>query len=183
VRIIHGVIDLGIQNSVKEVPRFFRRIQYRIGSFVFTPDDMEHGILRENHRFPNFLLRPFGRNDPRAEFVVRQVDPRIHFALVCASSSCPPVEVYTAENLDRDLTVSGKTFLNAGGCKIDRESNTVYLSRVFKWYAEDFGETDIDRLHFIAPYLYREEDRRFLKRHAEGIHVKYLPYDWRLNRT
>ena len=56
-------------------------------------------------------------------------------------------------------------------------------TRIFKWYAEDFGETDKERLHFIRPYLYSEKDRRFLKRHAERIRVKYRPYDWRLNRT
>jgi hypothetical protein len=57
------------------------------------------------------------------------------------------------------------------------------ISGVFNWDAEDFGEKDIDRLNFIAPYLYREEDRRGLKRHSESIGVKYPPYDWRPNRT
>lgn len=57
------------------------------------------------------------------------------------------------------------------------------ISGVFNWNAEDFGEKDIDRLNFIVSYLYREEDRRVFKRHAESIRVEYLPSDWRPNRT
>ena len=54
--VINGVIELGIRNSVKEVPRFFRRIRYRIGEHHYSADDIEHGILRANHRLPNSLL-------------------------------------------------------------------------------------------------------------------------------
>jgi hypothetical protein len=115
--------------------------------------------------------------------VIETVDPRIHFALVCASSSCPPIDIYTAENLDEDLRISGKTFLNAGGIQVDRERRTVRLSRVFKWYGEDFGKTEAERLRYIAPYLYDEENRRFLNEKADSAKVEYQPYDWRLNRT
>lgn len=179
---IHGVIALSIRNSVKEVTHFFRRIQYQVGDYRFSADDIEHGILRANHRFPHSPLRPFGENDPRGKHIIGETDPRIHFALVCASASCPPIEIYTAERLDKDLEISGKTFLNAGGVRIDRRSRTVYLSRVFKWYAGDFGENAPERLMFIAPYLYEQEDRRFIEKNAEDLKVKYLSYDWHLNR-
>jgi GH15 family glucan-1,4-alpha-glucosidase len=183
VLVIHGVIASGIRDSVKEMPRFFRRIRYRIDGLHFSPDDIEHGILRSNHRLPHSVFKPFGSGDPRRRFVIEAVDPRIHFALVCASSSCPPIDIYTAENLDEDLTVSGKTFLNAGGIQVDREQQQVRLSRVFKWYGEDFGSTDAERLRFIAPYLYDEENRRFLMEKADSVTIEYQPYDWRLNRT
>lgn len=179
---IHGVIALGIRNSVKEVTHFFRRIQYQVGCYRFSADDIEHGILRANHRFPYSPLRPFGENDPRGKYSIGKPDPRIHFALVCASASCPPIEIYSAERLDEDLKISGKTFLNAGGVRIDRQNRTLYLSRVFKWYAQDFGQSAPERLMFIAPYLYEHEDRRFIEKNAAVLKIKYLPYDWRLNR-
>ncbi|MBP1699807.1 MAG: glycoside hydrolase 15-related protein, partial [Deltaproteobacteria bacterium] len=50
--VIHGVIELGIENSVKEVSGFFDRVRYEIGGFHFSLNEMEHGILRGNRRHP-----------------------------------------------------------------------------------------------------------------------------------
>ncbi|MDT8444630.1 MAG: glycoside hydrolase family 15 protein [Desulfuromonadales bacterium] len=182
VLVIHGVIELGIRDSVKEVTRFFRRIGYRIGGMEFTADDIEHGILRGNHRFPGSLIHPFGDNDPRSKQVIEPLDPRIHFALVCASLTCPPIEVYSAKTLDEDLEISGRTFLNAA-VRIDREEKVVRLPKIFQWYGEDFGETETDYIRFVAPYMFREEDRDCLESEADKLTVEYLDYDWRLNRS
>jgi len=59
----------------------------------------------------------------------------------------------------------------------------ISLSRIFKWYADDFGKSQNDILRFIAPYMYDENKRKFLLENAETIHVEYLDYDWRLNRN
>ena len=182
VIVIHGVIALGIRDSVKEVRNFFKRIQYQIGDMFFTPDDIEHGILRGNRRPPNALFRLFHEKDRRLTFTIQSIDPRIHFALVCASSSCPPIEVYTSEKLEKELTIAGETFLNAGGAIIDRGKKRVSLSRIFKWYGADFGRTLLERLRFIVPYVYNRDDRKFLEEHAEHVKVDYQDYDWRLNR-
>lgn len=182
VLVIHGVIELGVRNSVKEVTRFFRRIGYRIDGLEFTADDIEHGILRGNHRFPGSLIHPFGDEDPRRKQVIEPLDPRIHFALVCASLTCPPIEVYSAETLDEDLEISGRTFLNAA-VRIDREEKVVRLPKVFQWYGDDFGNAEADYIRFAAPYMFREEDREHLEKEAENLAVEYLDYDWRLNRS
>lgn len=182
VIVIHGVVELGIRDSVKEVRNFFRRIQYQIGDMFFSPDDIEHGILRGNRRPPSSILRLFRGEDRRLRFIIEPIDPRIHFALVCASASCPPIDFYTAENLDEGLNIAGKTFLNTGGAKLDRKRDRVSLSRIFNWYSGDFGKTQSDRLRFIASFLYEEDDRRFLLENAENIKVDYQDYDWRLNR-
>lgn len=110
------------------------------------------------------------------------MDPRVHFALVCALSSCPPIDVYTPEGLDEELDISGRTFLNAGGAVVDRKSGTVRLSRIFKWYSSDFAPTQAECLRFVARYLYRDSDRRFIEENAEDLAVEYQAYDWRLNR-
>jgi hypothetical protein len=136
----------------------------------------------KNRRPPNSLFRVFGKNDRRIRFIIKKPDPRIHFAIVCASSSCPPISAYSPENIDAELTISGKTFLNGGGVKIDMENNRVLLSRIFKWYADDFGSTQTDILRFIAPFMYDENKKNYLLRNAKSIKVDYQDYDWRLNR-
>ncbi len=182
VIVIHGVIELGVRDSVKEVRNFFRRIQYQIGHMFFTPDDIEHGILRGNRRPPNSLLKLFRGSDSRLKFMVKPIEPRIHFALVCASSSCPPIEVYTAGGLEKELTIAAEAFLNGGSVKIHSKRKLVSLSRIFKWYREDFGKNQVEVLRFIAPYLYKAEDRDFIEENAADIKLTYQDYDWRLNR-
>ncbi|GMQ90169.1 MAG: hypothetical protein BMS9Abin10_0521 [Gammaproteobacteria bacterium] len=182
VIVIHAVIALGVKDSVKEVRNFFRRVQYRVGDLLFTPNDIEHGILRSNRRPPNALFRMFSNSDERKQLVVEPLDPRIHFTLVCASASCPPIEVYTPENLDQELELAGETFLNAGGIAIDRQAQRVSLSRIFRWYRDDFGPSTAAVLRFIAPFLYNESDRKYLSDNAEVLRVEYQEYDWRLNR-
>ena len=183
VLVIHGVVALGIRDSVKEVARFFQRVQYQIGDMFFTPHEIEHGILRGNRRPPASLFRVFRGKDARSQWTIEPMDPRVHFTLVCASSSCPPIEVFTPENLEKELTVSGQTFLNAGGVKIDKKRNRVSLSRIFKWYGNDFGPTLAERLRFIAPYLYDQKERGYLLNNAQNGTVEYQDYDWRLNRS
>jgi len=183
VIIIHGVIELGIRDSVKEVRGFFKRVCYQLSDMRFTPYEIEHGILRGNRRPPHGISPVFGKEDPRRSHIVQVLEPKIHFALVCASSSCPPIDVYTPQNLEEELNISGQTFLNAGGIVLDRPAKRVRLSRIFRWYARDFGKTDGDRLRFIAPFLYEERDRCFLEEHADELKIDYQRYDWRLNRT
>jgi GH15 family glucan-1,4-alpha-glucosidase len=183
VIVIHGVVELGIRDSVKEVDDFFRRVQYQIGGQFFSAHEIEHGVLRGNRRPPYHLANVFGSDDPRARYAIKPMDPRIHFALVCASSSCPPIETYTAESLERDLIISGKAFVNGGGIVINRERKRASISRVFKWYGKDFGKTMANRLRFLAPFMYHSRDRAFLAENADRISVEYQDYDWRLNQS
>ena len=182
VIVIHGVIALSIRDSIKEVWNFFRRVYYQIGKHFFNPDDIEHGVLRGNRRPPYSLFRRFRSEDPRLNFVVEPLDPRIHFTLVCGSSSCPFIDVYTPENLEEELTMAAGAFVNAGGVVIEQERHRVLLSRIFKWYARDFGASQAERLRFIMSYLDRQPDREFIEKNAETVEVVYKDYDWRLNR-
>lgn len=183
VIVIHGVIELDIRDSVKEVRNFFTRIVYEIGGREFTAHDIEHGILRVNRKPPNSLFRVFNDDDPRLRFSVAEVDPRIHFALVCASRSCPPIEVYTAENLDNELDIAGRTFVNGGGVVVDVDRETVRLSRIFSWYDKDFGEDIEERLQFAAAFLYDERARNLLVKSGRECRVSYQDYNWSLNRV
>ena len=182
VIVIHGVIALGIRDSVKEVRNFFRRVYYQIGPFRFNPDDMEHGMLRGNRRPPYSLFRRFGARDPRLPFIVSPPDPRLHFTLVCGASSCPFIDVYTPENLEWELDTAARSFINSSSVALDRGQQSLSLSSIFKWYAPDFGADQGQRLRFVAGFLDKAEDRAFIEEHAGNLKVSYQPYDWRLNQ-
>ncbi|NNE16964.1 MAG: DUF547 domain-containing protein, partial [Myxococcales bacterium] len=100
---IHGVLALGIRESVMEIPSFFGVVAYRVGDFVLTLDEIENGVLRRNAPHPATGTRLFGDDDPRLGLCPSHVDPRIHAALVCASTSCPPVAFYEASKLNEQL--------------------------------------------------------------------------------
>lgn len=178
--VVHGIIELGITASVKEVPDFFKKISYQIGEFTFSPDEMEHGILRANARPPYRLLALFKRSDPRVRFSLNSIDPRIHFALVCGSRSCAPISFYEADSIERQLDIATKNFINSSEVVIIPEQNKIFLSQIFKWYGKDFkGKEKI--FQFLLKYLYEDEKSTFLKSRMSTINIEYLFYDWNLN--
>ncbi|VDI22554.1 Hypothetical predicted protein [Mytilus galloprovincialis] len=152
---------------------------------TFSLDDIEHGILRGNKPHPSSMNPPFNPKDLRLKFVCT-LDPRIHFALVCGAVSCPVINVYTAENLDRALEDATKNF-----CKQEvsmfTETDEIWLSKIFQWYMDDFGKTDLDVIKWTIPYLELNIQERawtlLAKLQSYGtVDVKYNEYDWRLNR-
>ncbi|NTU90780.1 MAG: DUF547 domain-containing protein [Chlorobiaceae bacterium] len=183
ILIIHGVIALDIRHSVLELVNFFGRIGYDIGGTLFSPDDIEHGILRMNRPHPAFPVRPFSSGDPRLRHLIEHFDPRIHFALVCAASSCPPVEFYDADKIDMQLDIAARSFVNRRGLELHLESGELYLSRIFQWYAGDFGTTGDERLAFILRFA-DEGTRNAIRDYGqERLKIGYLPYNWNLNSS
>ncbi len=131
-------------------------------------DHIEHELLRERGRFD---------------------DPRIHFAVNCASIGCPPLreEAFVAERLDAQLDEQAQRFLS------DRSRNRwnaatgrLEVSKIFDWYGDDFrqGHRGINSL---AAYLSRfadtladaPADRERIREQRAGL--AYLDYDWKLN--
>jgi hypothetical protein len=179
--VIHGVIELGLRQSVKEFPRFFRRVSYEIGGYRFSLNDMEHGILRGNRRPPYGLMKPFRKNDPRLEFAVLPMDPRIHFALVCGARSCPPIGFYQAEQIDFQLQLAAASFINSPQVKILPQEMTILLSMIFKWYAADFGASRTAVIDTLLNFMDEGEGKTFLQENKGKIRIGYQPYDWNLN--
>jgi len=181
--VIHGVIELGLERSVKKFPRFFDRITYEIGGIVFSLNEMEHGMLRGNRRQPYRLWRPFREKDPRLEFAVTPLDPRIHFALVCGARSCPPISFYEASQIDSQLQLAAMSFINSEQVKILPQERTVLLSQIFKWYRVDFGGSHAAIIDILLNFLDEGEKNTFLKENRDRIRIKYQPYDWNLNQA
>lgn len=180
--VIHGVIELGLKHSVKEVCKFFDRVVYEIGGYRFSLNDIEHGILRGNRRPPYRLLRPFRNDDLREKFTILPMDPRTHFALVCGARSCPPIGFYEAEQIDDQLQLASESFINSPQVRILPEENTLLISMIFKWYKLDFGGNDRGRVDAILNFLDEGEKKNFLRENRSRVQIRYQPYDWNLNQ-
>ncbi|UCD71165.1 MAG: DUF547 domain-containing protein [Syntrophobacterales bacterium] len=179
--VIHGVIDWDIRESVKERNGFFTRLKYDIGGYLFSLNDIEHGILRGNSRPPHGVFRPFGQADPRFAFIVAPMDPRIHFTLVCGSRSCPPIGFYTSERIEEQLELAAASFVNSPEVEIIFSKNLLSTSQIFRWYRKDFGGNRRAIIQFLLRYLDAGEKKDFLESHKDSVIVRYREYDWSLN--
>lgn len=143
------------KNSIRQIPGVWDNLKFKIMGREVSLNDIEHKTLRKE----------FG-------------DPRAHMALVCASLGCPVLraEAYTGAALDAQLDDQARQFLKSPAkFRADRGAGKVYLSPIFKWFAEDFKP---DALAFVARYA-DPADGAYLK---EGkFKVLYLDYDWSLN--
>jgi len=127
----------------------------RIDGRLTTLDHIEHDILR-----PEFK------------------DPRIHFAVNCASRGCPPLyqEPFVGSQLDRQLNEVTRHFINSS--EYNRlEGNTLYVSSIFKWFSEDFNE---DIIGFFQKYA-SGKLKSDIHTRKSSLKLQYLNYDWSLN--
>jgi hypothetical protein len=178
--VVHGILELDVSKSVKEVPSFFKTVFYNVGGYVFSLDDIEHGVLRGNKKKHLLSPKPFSGGDPRKKFILEKVDPRIHFALVCGSNSCPPIDVYEEEEIDEQLELVASGFINSEEVIVEEESKRLRVSRIFKWYEDDFGGRE-GVLSLIIKYRYDPKEKDFLKKAVSELRILYNDYDWSLN--
>ena len=110
-------------------------------------------------------------------------EPRIHFAVNCASISCPNLQnfAFTAEKLDSQLNISARLFiLDETKNHYDSAKNKIYLSKIFKWYGGDFKNKYGHYLKYIA--LVISKDPKIQEKvKGKDIETSFLSYDWNLN--
>lgn len=179
--VVHGIVSLGVARSVKDVSGFFETAAYQIDGHVFSLDDIEHGILRCNSAKYLSPFKPFAKGDPRQKFAMERIDPRIHFALICGTRSCPPFAVYRPETIDDQLDVATATVLN-DEATIEHGTKTLRVSKIFQWYKKDFGDRQ-DIVRFVARHLREAGDQIFLIDNIERVALAYLDFDWSLNHS
>ncbi len=149
-------------NSIKEIGGFFsnpwNKKFIRLNRFTVSLDHIEHDILR-----PRFK------------------DARVHFAINCASKSCPPLvdEPYEGVTLENQLDRQARQFINQWK-NVFLKENTLFVSPIFKWFEDDFaaGPLAFIRHHAQGP-LRQALDQAAAK---GDIRFEYLNYDWTLNR-
>ncbi|CAG0989308.1 hypothetical protein ANRL3_02664 [Anaerolineae bacterium] len=177
--ILDAVISFDVRDSVTKDLGFFRRAAYRVGGMRFSADDIEHGILRGNRRHPLFPFPQFSHDDPRLAFSIQPMDVRIHAALNCASRSCPPILVYDAAHLDAQLDQAMRAFVN-GAAQINSTNGVICISRIFQWYADDFGGRE-GVIELILRGWNEELAQAWLEPNHAKVRFEYSRYDWRLN--
>ena len=155
------IIDHYPVKSIKDIGSLFsspwKRKEVRLFGKKETLDHIEHGLLRKKY-----------------------IEPRIHFAVNCASIGCPNLraEAFTADQLDEQLDEQGKAFLSDRS-RNRLENGVLYLSPIFDWFSEDFKESG-GVAKFVAPYL-PEADQETAA--AGKVKIKYTKYDWSLNKS
>ena len=126
-----------------------------LGGNTYSLDNIEHDIIR-----------------------VQFSEPRIHFAVNCASKSCPILisEAYEGKILDAQLEASTREFLENPDHNY-LAGDTLHVSSIFKWYKEDFNDDP------VAFFLAHTSGglKQSLNTRKDDIRVKYLDYDWSLN--
>lgn len=139
-----------IKNGIPFVNSVWDLKFFKIGGKEMDLNEIEHAILRKQFE-----------------------EPRIHFAIVCASKSCPKLlnEAYTAERLEQQLEQQTVEFIN------DTTKNRVSkekaeLSQIFNWFKGDFTR-DMKLQEFIAKYALNEM--------SSGAKISFMDYDWSLN--
>ena len=112
------------------------------------------------------------------------IDPRIHFAINCASIGCPkiPNTHFNSEILDEQLEKESIKFINdVDKVRLDRSKNILFYSAILSWFEQDFLSVSPDKLSFILKYL-NEEDKKYILSNTNQIQLKKMKYDWGLNK-
>lgn len=117
--------------------------------------------------------------------ILRKMDePRIHFAIVCASISCPALrnEAYDADKIEYQLENQAKLFVNdSTKNSFDLKKREAYISEIFNWFSEDFGDSDNNILKFISDYLPANIKNDILIK-TNDWEINYKNYNWNLNK-
>lgn len=144
------ILDHYPVGSIKDISRPWGRKFLRMGNQQISLGTLEHDLLR------------------------KMEEPRIHFAINCASFSCPSLlnEAYTAADLNSQLERATQNFINDPS-RNRISANNIELSKIFKWYKGDFGDGDKELIAFLNKYLNSPL--------APDAKIGYLPYNWGLN--
>lgn len=160
------ILDHYPVKSIKDIGRFwkgpFRTVFIpleRLKGRQLTLEDIEHGILRKEWK-----------------------EPRIHFAIVCASKGCPALrhEAYRAPVLEKQLNEAAQQFVrDARKNRYEASNRALYLSPIFKWFRGDFEQ----EAGTVAGYVARFADPDVADdiRGNSEVRIEFLAYDWSLN--
>jgi hypothetical protein len=154
--IVSGVLQGYTAEGLLGRKRLFSWFTARVAGKDRTPDEIEHQILRKKFH-----------------------DPRIHFTIVCASTSCPKLrrEAYMPERLETQLDDATQTFLN-DPTRNQIDARGVALSRIFDWFAEDFQTNAGSVVEFVRRFVSEEKKTRLNLKDSD---LRYLDYNWTLN--
>jgi Protein of unknown function, DUF547 len=157
---IEGILEGLSPSTLLGRARYFKFKEWPLAGRDITLYDLEHKVIR-----------PLG-------------EPRIHFAIICASKSCPFLrsEAYMAGSLDAQLDEQARQFVNDPfRNRFDKATRTAYLSEIFKWFDEDFRASAGSTQRYVARYVADAEVAQGLA--TDAYRIEWIDYDWNLNGT
>lgn len=155
---IQGILDGYSPSSWFGRRTYFKSREYGLLGGTTTLEELEHG-----------RLLPLG-------------EPRVHFAIVCASVSCPRLagKAYDPATLDAQLDAAARAFANdATRNRYDVKRGIAFLSSIFDWYEADFVRAAGSTQKYLARYVNDPAAAALLAR--DGFDVRFSAYDWDLN--
>ncbi|TYJ05508.1 hypothetical protein E1A91_A12G168600v1 [Gossypium mustelinum] len=176
---IHAVISIGHPEGVLDKRAFFNEFLYLVGGYPYSLNIILNGTLRRNRTSPYSFFIPFSKGDRRLELAPHKLNPLIHFGLCNGTRSSPAVRFFTADGVESELRCSAKEYFQRGAIQFNMEKRTVYLTRIIKWYNEDFG-TEKDILKWVMKYLDSTQSGLLAHLLADDGHINimYQDYDW-----
>ncbi len=152
-----------------------------IGSFFSGPWDKEFFSLLGKPRTLDEVEHEMIRGNPAL------MDPRIHFAVNCASIGCPALrpEAYTADKLDGQLEESTRKFLSdKQRNRFNADDNVLEVSKIFDWYEDDFEKAAGSVANYLLPYAKElgvpQVKQTSMK--SDDLTIRHLDYNWKLNK-
>lgn len=178
--IIHAKLVYGHPNTVSKRGAFFNNAAYFICGVRLTSIDIEHQVLRCKA----------GPESPFYALKLSEIDPRMHFVLNCGARSCPPIRPISVDNTESDIRESTLNFIGRH-VVVDENARRVCLSRLWKWFRNDFTPgTNRDQaliawISSRAPNDVHKKLTGLLSKkdtdqgeNAEAVKINFLRYDW-----
>ena len=156
---IQGILDGLSPETLWGRYQYFLARKYRVGGVEVNLYDLERAILIRDFR-----------------------EPRIHFAIVCASRSCPKMrsEAYQASRLHEQLDDQARAFINdTSKNRFDRAERVARLSKIFDWFDDAFIAHSGSLIEYVRRYVADADLQQELDPHRYS--VRFMDYDWKLN--
>jgi hypothetical protein len=178
--VLRDASELRLAARAADVQAFFERSRLRLGEHAYSLDDLQHGLLRGNAPKQGGKRVQMSRGDPRLELMPILFDERTHFALHSACRSSPPLRVFEAGKLDRQLEDATTDYVRST-VSVRHEGALLVVPRLFRWFPSDFGGK-AGIVEFIAARLADEATVDKIDRRLGDVKLEYLEFDWTLNR-
>ena len=149
-------------SSIKDIPKAkrWKDKRWKVADAVYSLDDIENNVLRKRFK-----------------------EPRIHFAIVCASVGCPPLrpEAYSGVHIERQLQDQAIKFNGSHNyVKWDSGKNTLYLSSIYEWFSGDFENAAGTAGNYALRFM-PEKTAAMVRAAGNRMKISYMDYGWNLN--
>ncbi|HVZ40025.1 MAG TPA: DUF547 domain-containing protein [Candidatus Kapabacteria bacterium] len=155
--VIRNVLDNPGMKKPTDVKGFFDAKKFKVAGKMLTLNEIENTMIRAKFK-----------------------EPLIHFGLVCAARSCPPIKshAFAGKTVRAQLAANASAYLASSQNRFDEKTNTLSLSKIFDWYRGDFGG-DNGLKEFAKKYGTAAMKKGLAT--PDAVKIAFQEYDWTLN--